>query len=230
MTAARLQWYALFLAGHLYSIEYRNTHDHANADGLSHTPAALVRRSESSCRCQSGYLPRRANRGTVHYSGTDPDDNMIRSNLVICIPRRPEWKSRVNRRHTAFRQPFRPARNAPRLSSLGYLCRNSAVSASPHPSGASPESHPGIVRMKELARSYVLGLFLQLADGAHALHSCTVFSIAWSILGRLLRLFTGGNGPLVPGNESTWILLDFSSDRCCCFWSTPTPNDPKSFQ
>ena len=35
VTAARLQQYALFLAGHRYSIKYRNTHEHANADGLS---------------------------------------------------------------------------------------------------------------------------------------------------------------------------------------------------
>ena len=35
MTAARLQRHALFLAGHRYSIEYRNTHEHTNADGLS---------------------------------------------------------------------------------------------------------------------------------------------------------------------------------------------------
>ena len=39
-TAARLQRYALFLAGYTYSIEYRNMHEHANADGLSRLPLA----------------------------------------------------------------------------------------------------------------------------------------------------------------------------------------------
>ena len=38
MTAARLQRYALFLAGYRYSIVYRKTTDHGNADGLSRLP------------------------------------------------------------------------------------------------------------------------------------------------------------------------------------------------
>ena len=40
MTAARLQRYALFLARHRYSMKYRNTHEHANAGGLSRLPLA----------------------------------------------------------------------------------------------------------------------------------------------------------------------------------------------
>ena len=35
MTVARLQRYALFLEGFEYSIEYKNTTQHGNADGLS---------------------------------------------------------------------------------------------------------------------------------------------------------------------------------------------------
>jgi len=38
MTVARLQRYALFLAGFEYSIEYKNTTQHGNADGLSRLP------------------------------------------------------------------------------------------------------------------------------------------------------------------------------------------------
>ncbi len=38
MTVARLQRYALFLAGFEYSIEYKNTSQHGNADGLSRLP------------------------------------------------------------------------------------------------------------------------------------------------------------------------------------------------
>ena len=38
MTAARLQRYALFLAGHSFNIVYWCTDDHANADGLSRLP------------------------------------------------------------------------------------------------------------------------------------------------------------------------------------------------
>ena len=38
MTAARLQRYALFLAGFDYKIEYKRTTEHCNADGLSRLP------------------------------------------------------------------------------------------------------------------------------------------------------------------------------------------------
>ena len=38
MTAARLQRYALFLAGHSFNVVYRRTDDNANADGLSRLP------------------------------------------------------------------------------------------------------------------------------------------------------------------------------------------------
>ena len=38
MTAARLQRYALFLAGFDYRIEYKSTTEHCNADGLSRPP------------------------------------------------------------------------------------------------------------------------------------------------------------------------------------------------
>lgn len=42
MTAARLQRYALYLAGHTYNIEYRNTKSHCNADGLSRLPLSIT--------------------------------------------------------------------------------------------------------------------------------------------------------------------------------------------
>jgi hypothetical protein len=38
MTVARWQRYALFLAGFEYSIEYKSTSQHGNADGLSRLP------------------------------------------------------------------------------------------------------------------------------------------------------------------------------------------------
>ena len=41
MTAARLQRYAMFLAGHQYKIVYRNTRHHSNAEGLSRLPLDL---------------------------------------------------------------------------------------------------------------------------------------------------------------------------------------------
>ena len=42
MTVARLQRYALFLAGFEYSIEYNSTTRHGNADGLSRLPVQVT--------------------------------------------------------------------------------------------------------------------------------------------------------------------------------------------
>ena len=41
VTAARLQRYALFLAGYDYSIDYKNTKIHSNADGFSRLPLVM---------------------------------------------------------------------------------------------------------------------------------------------------------------------------------------------
>ena len=46
MTVARLQRYALFLAGHDYDIEYKNTSKHSNADALSRLPSQKVQSVE----------------------------------------------------------------------------------------------------------------------------------------------------------------------------------------
>ena len=46
VTAARLQRYALFLAGCDYTIEYRNTKFHGNKDGLSRLPLERENRNE----------------------------------------------------------------------------------------------------------------------------------------------------------------------------------------
>ena len=46
VTAARLQHYALFLAGYDYKIKYKNTKVHSNADGLSRLPLKTKERAE----------------------------------------------------------------------------------------------------------------------------------------------------------------------------------------
>jgi hypothetical protein len=51
MTAARMQRYALYLAAHDYTIEYKNTKNHTNADGLSRLPLDEKSDTESSVNC-----------------------------------------------------------------------------------------------------------------------------------------------------------------------------------
>ena len=48
VTAARLQGYALFLAGCDYTIEYKNTKVHSNADGLSRLSLVKEARDEEN--------------------------------------------------------------------------------------------------------------------------------------------------------------------------------------
>ena len=47
MIAARLQRYALFLAGFDYDIEYKSTTKHCNAEGLSRRPLQQTEREET---------------------------------------------------------------------------------------------------------------------------------------------------------------------------------------
>ena len=48
MTAARLQRYAMFLAGYQYNIVFRKTAEHANADGLSRLPLNATKTDNAS--------------------------------------------------------------------------------------------------------------------------------------------------------------------------------------
>ena len=98
------------------------------------------RRSDSSSRRRSRRLPRCATRASAHNCNADPHCNPTRPDLVIRVQRCTERKSRVDRRSTALRQPFQPARNASRLSALGFSCRHTPVSASSHPPETAPES------------------------------------------------------------------------------------------
>ena len=153
MTAARLQRNALFLTEHRYSIEYRNTHKHANADGLSRLRLASNAAShlvyvevDAFHVAQLEHLPVTA---TQIRTATRQD---------------PTWSSVYNAvqngevESIADLQPF-----ASRFNQLathqGCLLWGSRVAIPPSLQARILQelhlSHPGIVRMKELARSYV---------------------------------------------------------------------------
>ena len=105
MTAARLQRYALFLARPTYGIEYHNTHDHANVDGLSHLPLSSGAASYPVDVEVDAFHVEQIEQVPVTVAqirtATRQDHH-----LVIRTPRCPKPKRRVNRRNGAFRQPF----------------------------------------------------------------------------------------------------------------------------
>ena len=209
MTAARLQLYALFLAGHRYSIEFRNTHEHANADGLSRLPLASDAASHpvdvevhAFHVAQLEHLPVTA---TQIHTATRQD---------------PTWSSLYNAvqngnvESIAHMQPF-----ASRFDQLathqGCLLWGSRVAIPPSLQARILQelhlSHPGIVRLKELARSYVWWPRID-QDIEKTVRECNGCQLQQK--NRPARLFIRGNGPLVRGNECTSTSPDLSSDRC----------------
>ena len=153
MTAARLQRDALFLAGHRYGVEYWNTHEHATADGLSR----LLLASDAASHPvdvevgafhveQLKHLPTTATQirtATRQYLTWSSVYNAVQNGNVESI---------------ADLQPF--ASHSNQLAThQGCLLWGSRVAIPPSLQARILQelhlSHPVIVRMKELARSYV---------------------------------------------------------------------------
>ena len=71
----KLNCYALFLAGLNHSIEYKNTSQHGNADGLSLLP--VTRDSETADRGLRGDFPNVSDRRISSQRGYDPPGKEI---------------------------------------------------------------------------------------------------------------------------------------------------------
>ena len=97
MTAARLQRYALYLAGHTYDIEHRNTKQHCNADGLSRLP--LTTQIDDYTDTASVYY--NVTNGTVtSYEYSDPQRNASGSDSFSCVRKRDTWPEQSAKRGT----------------------------------------------------------------------------------------------------------------------------------
>ena len=154
MTTARLQQYAVFLAGHQYSICYRNTHDPRNADGLSRLPYGSPHADDAETAVDVFYaqlaepLPVTA-KELRHSTRCDPVSAEVTQYVHHGWPAacpKPEKK------------PFWTRRHALSLSQDCLLWGNRVVIPPPHQRPVHlelHEGHPGIVRMKAIARSYV---------------------------------------------------------------------------
>ena len=156
MTAARLQRYALLLAGYQYDIVYRKTSDHGNADRLSHLPISSPA-SEADADGDAA--------DTFHVSQFDP------------LPVTAEQVRRETRSDPTLAAVYQAVqtcdfspctdhqsyyhRRFELTSHQGCLLWGALVIIPPSPQrnvlDELHSSHCGVVHMKELARSFVWG-------------------------------------------------------------------------
>ncbi|XP_040275489.1 uncharacterized protein K02A2.6-like [Bufo bufo] len=148
-TASRLQRYALFLGAYAYSIRYRSHDTHGNADAFSRLPlrddhplrevrVVEVHRPQS---CMSTSL-------IARHTATDPFLSQIFSYVQT------GWPERVS---GEFRPYF--ARKCELVTNAGCLQWGNRVIVPQYLQSTMlrilHEGHPGVVRMKQRARSYV---------------------------------------------------------------------------
>ena len=153
MTVARLQRYALFLAGFEYSIEYKSTSQHGNADGLSRLPlkerenTELIDPAEVFQVSQVEMLPVSAEM-IRRETPRDPTLSQVLEHVRL------GWKP-VN---TKALEPFYRRKEEITVQD-GCLMWGSRVIIPPKLQkrvlDELHEGHLGIVKMKALARSYM---------------------------------------------------------------------------
>ena len=155
MTTARLQRYAMYLAGHQYIIKYRNTHRHCNADGLSRLPISNTASDDHEDEAihiyyasQTDPLPVTAAQIRMQTSR----DLTLASVLQFVKQGWPE-RCPSSELHVYFNR-----RNELTAHLDCLVWRNRTVippKLQPAVLDELHEGHPGIVRMKAIARSYV---------------------------------------------------------------------------
>lgn len=174
MAAARMQRWALLLLAHNYTIQYRKGALHANADGLSriplpHAPIEKPSAVEVFYTSQLGTLPfstSKIRRGTLS------DSTLSRVMEMISTGHFPAVKDA-----DVELSPYIQRRNDLTIQQ-GCLMWGGRVivppKLRPHVLEELHSAHPGVVRMKSLARSYVWwpGIDSQIELQAKSCHSC----------------------------------------------------------
>lgn len=174
MAAARLQRWALILAAHDYTIRYRCAADHGNADGLSRLPLP-VQHKEAQGAVES-FLIKHIESFPIHCSEvkrqTKADVTLSQVIEMALTGRFPPAKDA-----DSCLAPYITRKDE--LSVLqGCLMWGNRVVVPPklrqHVLDELHTGHPGVVRMKSLARSYVWwpGLDLQVEERCKGCEPC----------------------------------------------------------
>lgn len=174
MAAARMQRWALLLAAHDYTIQYRKGALHANADGLSRLPLPYTHKEKQGA-VEVFYTSQLENlpvSSTEIKGNTLADPILARVLEMVSTGRFPAAKD-AGEELSPYLQ-----RQHELTTQQGCLMWGGRVIVPPKLRPRVLEelhsSHPGVVRMKSLARSYVWwpGIDAQLELQVKSCHSC----------------------------------------------------------
>ena len=150
-TASRLQRWAIFLSGYNYTIEYRKTSEHGNADGLSRLPLPNTGKSFEKV-CDLGYV-------TLfdHFPVTFKQiaKETVKDKSKVIEFTKDGWPSKVEQElsnYFARRNEISVVQNC-------LIWNNRVIIPECFEETMIKELysvHPGVVKMKSLARSYIL--------------------------------------------------------------------------
>ena len=204
LAAARMQRWALILTGYSYDIEYRSTHAHANADGLSQLPVGGSQQEGNLADTTAftiGQLEALPMQATEIDEATRADP--VLSKVLEYLRR--GWPQKVSEELAPF------WRRKEELSIEGncILWGIRVVvpkSLQPRVMAELHVAHPGIVRMKELARSHVWWPELN-KEIETCMQACGACQTTRNVPAKAPHHCTLGRGPPNPGNGFTSILL-----------------------
>ena len=149
LAAARMQRWALLLSAYTYNIQYRATKAHANADGLSRVPLPTDDQDDSQLHQLNGDLPLPVKAADIAVATRR--DPCLRKVLRCC---KQGWPHTVPEELVAY------GRKKDELTTEGDCILWGSRVVVPRKLRNQMlqelhQGHPGIVKMKQVARSYV---------------------------------------------------------------------------